>query len=204
MRTSSGLKVGILAEDRTDCDTLKVLVQRMLAARGHTASFKHRGKDGAAHLVRKAKVWMSELADEGCTVLLLVHDLDRSPANQMLNDQHALRVRLDKIPVPKGVVRYICIPIEELEAWFWSCPNALERIAPGTGKDRVQSSPERLTKPKEALIRLSASQRDGKARYTTGQNPELAELLDLELCARRCPSFRDLHTFLAASVVSVS
>jgi len=30
------------------------------------------------------------------------------------------------------------------------------------------------------------------------QNPGLAEILDLELCARRCPSFAELRAFVAA------
>ena len=32
----------------------------------------------------------------------------------------------------------------------------------------------------------------------SGANNELAELLDLELCARRCPSFAELRAFVAA------
>ncbi len=204
MRDRRDFKIGILAEDLTDCRTLEVLVGRLLAVHGKTASFARRGKDGCEHLMRKAKVWMAEMADAGCTALLFVHDLDRDPANRMLNKEPELRRRIEQIPFPKGIARHICIPIEELEAWFWSCPRVLERLAPGQGQSIVKPSPNLVTRPKESLIRLSASQHGGKARYTTQQNPELAALLDLDLCARRCPSFRDLQTFVAESVAAAS
>ena len=197
MRDRRDFKIGILAEDLTDCRTLEVLVGRLLQGHGKTASFARRGKDGCANLRRKARAWMGELTDVGCSALILVHDLDR-------NDETELHGRLSQIPVPRGVLHHICIPVEELEAWFWSCPTALDRVAPGQGKARARPSPHLLANPKESLIRLSASQHGGKARYTTQQNPELAALLDLDLCAQRCLSFRDLSTFIAASVVQVS
>lgn len=196
MASSSRLRVGILAEDQTDCETLKVLVRRILAGVGQQASFAHRAKDGCAHLRRKARVWMAELADDGCSLLLLVHDLDRNPQNGCLHVESELHDRLAEVAVPSGVRRHICIPVEELEAWFWSCPQPLERIAPGQGRSQLHPSPERLAKPKERLMHLSRQHHGGKARYTTGQNPELAALLDLDLCARRCPSFQKLQAFV--------
>lgn len=204
MRDKRSVKIGILAEDQTDCKTIEVLVGRLLAASGKTASFSHRGKDGCANLRRKAKAWMSELTDVGCVALILVHDLDRNPSNHALNDEAELRWRLVHIPAPPGVVHHICIPVEELEAWFWSCPTALDRLAPGQGKAKARPSPHLLPRPKEALIKLSAGEHGGKARYTTGQNPELAALLDLDLCASRCPSFRDLRAFLVDSVANAA
>jgi hypothetical protein len=204
MKDKRSVKIGILAEDQTDCKTIEVLVGRLLSASGKSASFSHRGKDGCANLRRKAKAWMGELTDVGCAALILIHDLDRNPSNHTLNDEAELRGRLAQIPVPRGVAHHICIPVEEVGAWFWSCPTALERVAPGQGNSRAKPSPHLLPKPKEALIKLSAAQHGGKARYTTGQNPELAALLDLELCASRCPSFRDLRSFVVDSVASAA
>lgn len=202
MRNKPSAKIGILAEDLTDCKTIEVLVDRLLSASGLHVSFFRRGKDGCAHLKRKAKAWMAELTEKGCSALILVHDLDRNPSNHTLNDEAELRSRLSQLPVPRGVALHICIPVEELEAWFWSCPTALDQVAPGHGQASVSRSPHLLKQPKEALIRLSAKQRGGKARYTTQQNPELAQRLDLDLCASRCPSFRDLRSFLQERVLA--
>lgn len=153
MKDKRSVKIGILAEDQTDCKTIEVLVGRLLSASGKSASFSHRGKDGCANLRRKAKAWMGELTDVGCAALILIHDLDRNPSNHTLNDEAELRGRLAQIPVPRGVAHHICIPVEEVGAWFWSCPTALERVAPGQENSRAKPSP-----PPSAKAQRSADQ----------------------------------------------
>ena len=129
----SARQFGILAEDQTDCDALGVLVRRIAGELFDAqVSIRRRSGKGCAKVRKKAEAWMKELAREECQAVILVHDLDRSPMN-VLNDEEALRQRLAQIEVPEGVERLICIPIEELVAWFWSDPEVVRIVGRGTG-----------------------------------------------------------------------
>jgi hypothetical protein len=65
----------------------------------------------------------------------------------------------------------------------------------GRGKGNAHPNPHLIIKPKEKLIQLSIGE-NRKPRYSTNMNVELAEKLNLELCATRCPSFKNLLDFL--------
>src|SRR5262245_11822258 len=94
-------KIGILAEDQTDCDTLATLVRRIVAeAERPPVAIKKIGYKGCAKLRKKAEADMKLMARDGCTAVVLVHDLDRDPANNALNDEHVLYVKLQMIEVP--------------------------------------------------------------------------------------------------------
>ena len=180
-------RIGLLAEDETDCDALEVLVRRIAAeANGRRPSVSKFGGHGCARLRNKAEPTLQTMVREGCTAAVLVHDLDRLP-------ERALRAELSRIAVPSGLPWLICIPVEELEAWFWSDPQVIQHV--GRGKGKASVSPHLIRKPKEALINLSRGA-NRKPRYRTSDNPRLAELLNLDTCADRCPSFRDLRQFI--------
>lgn len=183
----SGSRVALLAEDETDCDAVGELVRRIASDAGNPrVGVKKYWGHGCSRLRRKAEQKIKLMAADGCAAAILVHDLDR-------NDEDALRAELSRIEVPAGVWRHICIPVEELEAWFWSDPRVLQIVGRGEGKEHPE--PHRIKSPKEALIRLSRGA-DRRPRYTTNDNPSLAKELDLALCAKRCPAFRDLARFV--------
>ncbi len=154
---------------------------------------------GCSRLRRKAEANIKDLARQGCAGVVLLHDLDRNPQNGELNDEVALRRELEAIEIPDGLQRLICIPVEELEAWFWSDPSVIEEVGRRPGD--AHASPHLLKKPKEALMRLSIGA-NRKPRYSTNDNARLANKLDLELCARRCPSFRSLKSFIGGLVAT--
>lgn len=185
---------GVIGEDETDCAAIRVLIKRMV---GEKTRVERRYGNGCAEIYRKASAWMHELAKAGCTHVIVLHDLDRDPRNGQLKDERALRTRLEALAVPRGIARLVCIPIEELEAWFWSDPQILQQIA----RRPVDASlnPHTIPKPKEKLMALSRSAA-GAARYSTADNKDLARTLDLSLCAARCPAFRSLARFAGASL----
>lgn len=189
--------IGIMGEDETNVLTLRVILRRMIP-REVAIEKRHppRGRGGCAALRKTAKTYMKDLQASGCTAIILLHDLDLSSENNELNDEGRLRARLDAIPVPSGIERLICIPVEELKAWFWADQDVLDRVGPG---GKASASPHLIKQPKEKLRDLSW-RAHRKYSYATTQNPELAEILDLELCARRCPSFAGLRAFVAARV----
>jgi len=189
------LRIGLIAEDRTDCDTVAVLIRRIAEVQLGIDKYS---AGGCGMLRRKAERWLAMIADEGGDAAVVIHDLDRNPNNNELNDEVALRRRLAEISVPSGLKQLICVPVEELEAWFWADPAVIERV--GRGKGKASASPHSIARPKEQLQRLSAEV-SGKPRYNTNHNEELARALDLERCARLCPSFCELREFVRGLVI---
>jgi hypothetical protein len=190
------LELGVLAEDQNDCDVIDVLCRRILLGGGigpNAWRLRRRAGKGCAKLRRKAAGWLAELAQQGCRAAIIVHDLDRNPLNGSLNELAVLERELNVIPVPHGLIRHICIPVEEIEAWFFSSERVLERVCGKT--HRAHPSPDRIARPKEKLIDLSRGA-NRKPRYSQNDNSKLAEDLDLAECAKRCPAFEVLNRFV--------
>jgi hypothetical protein len=128
----TSLRLGVVAEDDTDCDVIDVLARRILP---DVRLRIDRRRDGGGPKLRiKAAAWMRELAENGCLSVVLLHDLDRNPSNEQLRNEQELRRHLAAIPVPKGVERLLCIPVEELEAWFWSDQKLISQLGRGRGR----------------------------------------------------------------------
>lgn len=185
----SNLKIAILAEDKTDCETIRKIVHRLL---GNNISIKTWGAKSCHILKKKLTAHLETLSRDGCNVFIIVHDLDRNPQNGSLNDESKLRKDLDKL-TSSFPNKHICIPIEELEAWFWSDPEVIKII--GGGKGQAKANPHTIPSPKEELLKLSIGE-NRKPRYSTNMNAELAAILNLKVCSDRCPSFQNLHDFL--------
>jgi hypothetical protein len=187
----SRLRIALIAEDETDCDAVRKIVQRVL---GSEIATKKWASKGCGILERKLSAKLNVLSNEGCNAFIIVRDLDRNPQNNTLNDEATLRKKLEQsASIVNPSQTLICIPVEELEAWFWSDPDVIQYV--GKGKGKASKNPHAIVQPKEALIKLSKIEKR-KPRYSTSDNEELAERLNLELCADRCPSFRSLLAFL--------
>jgi Domain of unknown function (DUF4276) len=191
----SKLRIALIAEDDTDCDAVRTIVQRVL---GSEIATKKWASKGCGVLERKLSAKLKVLSNEGCNVFIIVRDLDRNPQNNTLNDESKSRKKLEEsASIVKSERTLICIPVEELEAWFWSDPDVIQYI--GKGKGQASKNPDLVEQPKEALIKLSRGE-NRKPRYSTNMNVELAARLNLKLCADRCPSFKNLLNFLNSLV----
>lgn len=179
-----------MGEDASDVETLVALLRRILP-RSVGCDTRHppRGRAGCDKLRRAAPTYMKDLWASGCTLAILLHDLDLDSANNELKDESRLRARLSALPVPAGLELVICIPVEELEAWFWADQAVLDRIGEGA---KASNAPHTIKKPKEQLKHLSW-RKHYKIKRSTSDNPKLASMLDLDLCAARCPAFASLR-----------
>lgn len=187
----SNIKIALIAEDDTDCDAIRKIVHRVL---GEDVTTKKWASKGCSALKKKLTAKLKVLSNEGCSIFIIVHDLDRNPQNDSLNNETELRSKLESLS--SGVEsfnKHICIPIEELEAWFWSDPEVIEYL--GGKKGKAHPNPHEIKCPKEKLIELSVGE-NRKPRYSTNMNVELAERLNLNICSDRCPSFKNLLNFL--------
>lgn len=162
--SKSRLTIGLIAEDRTDCEAIKEIVKRVRSQ----AKTKSWASKGCSHLRRKLQAKINNMSEQGCTAFIILHDLDRNPLNNSLNNEHQLREELKQKSVfhPQKNV-HICIPIEELEAWFWSDQKIVSDL--GKGKGKSHRNPHLITKPKEKLIKLSQGE-NRKPRYSTNMN----------------------------------
>jgi hypothetical protein len=188
----SNCLIAVIAEDDTDCSTIRTIIHRVL---GEDIAIKKWASKGSSTLKRKLTAKLNAMSRDGCDAFIIVHDLDRNPYNGSLNDENQLRRTLEQATSSISDLKHICIPIEELEAWFWSDPNIVRHV--GKGKGKVHPNPHLIVKPKEKLMELSIGE-NRKPRYSTNMNEELAEKLDLEICAKSCSSFKSLLNFLDA------
>lgn len=183
--------IALIAEDDTDCEAVQKIIHRVL---GKETKTKKWASKGCSTLKKKLAPKLQAMSEEGCNVFVIIHDLDRDPQNNSLNDEAKLRKTLDAaVSEIQSNNKHICIPVEELEAWFWSDPEVVKYIGQGNGKAHL--NPHMIAKPKEELIKLSRDERR-RPRYSTNMNVKLAEMLNLEHCSDRCPSFKYLLKFL--------
>jgi len=187
----SNLKIALIAEDNTDCEAIRTIVHRVLGAEVTTKKWASKG---CSSLTKKLRAKLKLLSTEGCNIFIVVHDLDRNPQNGSLNNEQALRSKLEELSSEiESLKKHICIPIEELEAWFWSDPEVIKYL--GGEKGKAHPNPHEIKSPKEKLIELSVGE-NRKPRYSTNMNVELAERLNLNICSNRCASFKNLLNFL--------
>ena len=202
VKSEGAIRIGILAEDETDCNTIDILIRRMAAEVSCTSiGIDKHSTTGCGGVRKKAAAKMRQMLNEGCKAAVLVHDLDLNPNNQQLNDEEALRSTLSSLSVPTGLERLVCIPVEELEAWFWADPQIIQKIGQGRGK--ASPSPHLIRKPKEKLQKLSAAA-NKKPRYNTNDNSNHAATLDLAICSERCRAFKELRDFVHRIVTTPS
>jgi hypothetical protein len=172
---SSNPRIGIIAEDLTDVDCLKILIQKI--AVGKTPVLKGRGTNGGGNMLRieTMKKWIRSLYDEECRYLVVVHDLDRNTVSNELNNENELRAKVEKCladsPISK---KCIVIPIQELEAWLLS---------------DISDRPQTVVNPKEQFKKKDRN-------YRTSDNAKIAKRMDVSLILSRCPSFRPLQNFI--------
>jgi hypothetical protein len=137
------MKLGIIAEDYSDVAILKHLTTKLL--RSKKVGFKQFVGHGCGKLRRKCRAWADNLIRQGCSWIVVAHDLDQ-------NNETLLRTQLEnEIACVAETDRIVLIPIREIEAWLLFDANAIcaafkERACP-----HLPSSPESLIDPKKEL-----------------------------------------------------
>lgn len=182
----------VLAEDRSDADALVVLVKR-LSGEPRQRVLKH-GFSGCGELCRKAASHVQDFAAQGAEHFIVCHDADD-------NDPQAIKRKVrtclaQKAPMPEHCC--IVVPVQELEAWIIADERAITTVIPSL-TIRGMPRPERQASPKEWLVRESRRGRSQPLYVPTIHNAKVAEHLDTETVAAKCPSFRELVEFVQAA-----
>src|ERR1700743_835084 len=91
------IPLGILAEDESDVDVLKIFIQKI--SPNKKFSFKWRVGNGCGKLHRKCRDWAEDLKNKGCKYLIIARDLDRLPSAPKLKAE--INNNLSPSPIKK-------------------------------------------------------------------------------------------------------
>lgn len=182
--------VGIIAEDESDFESARILIERISGK--SNLGYRKKIGNGCGKLRRKCLLWSNELSQLGCGMLVLIHDLDRNDL-PTLSDQLSTALRSSTLSN-----RLICIPVEEIEAWFLADPTAIKRALNLRKLPRFSGMPEQVDSPKERLrdevFRCSDKNKD---YLNTRHNQILARHVDISLLRSRSPSFSKFYDFVS-------
>jgi hypothetical protein len=183
--------IGIIAEDNSDYETSKVLIKRII--KKDNISFKKAIGNGCGKIKRKALDYSRDLKNRGCNLLILLHDLDR---NQLVTLKAELDCKLEDSYIQNY---FVCIPIEEIEAWLLSDPNGIKVALNLRRAPNVKGQPEQIPSPKEKLEELvSICSNKEKVYLNTKHNELIASKICIDTVKQKCNSFQLLHDFLQA------
>ena len=184
-------RIGIIAEDESDVESAKVLIRRISARTD--LDFKRNIGNGCGRIARKCHGWAKDLRDRGCTHLILIQDLDSTDSEELSKLTEKLKAAISPSPIPSHL---ICIPVEELEAWWLSDPNAIKVALELDAMPRVEDHPEVIASPKEyidCIVRRCSANK--KQFLNTKHNPKIAANLNF-VNAKSCESFKPFFDFV--------
>src|SRR5437762_10341929 len=101
--------VGVIAEDQSDVDVISEILPKIAPRQ---LSIKRFLGHGSGRIANKCAGWARVLREQGCTRLILIHDLD---THQLVDLQARLHAALGECAI---VRRVIVIPVREIEAWL--------------------------------------------------------------------------------------
>jgi hypothetical protein len=193
--TKRNKTIGVIAEDDSDVESVKVLVHRI--ANNPNIGIKKSVGKGCGKIKRKCFGWSGDLKRRGCSLLILIHDRDTNNLNDLKTKIHNA---LNPCPIR---IFLICIPIQELEAWLLSDPKGIQTALHMKKPPKVKGLPETINSPKERLGELIRIASQGEIEYiNTEHNPKIAEKISINLVKEKCPSFKPFYDFVQLNLIN--
>lgn len=184
------MQFAVLAEDRSDAETLSLLIKRIRNNNGLRVKWK--GFGGSGDLFRNgAKDINLFHTAHNCTHFVVCHDADDGNV-----DDRRKRI-VDTIIKPSGIEAKFCalVPVQEIEAWFLSDLVAVKSVFNGIDSNRHVGRPEDVKDPKENLVGLVRRAKSQPRYITSIHNPKIAEYLNIGVVRKKCPSFEPFYDF---------
>lgn len=183
-------KIGIACEDVSDYDALTILIRRISGK--HNIPFEKFLGNGCGKLLNKLDSYAKGLADKKCTALIVVHDKDKEDLSTL---EYKIKSKLEDCTI---VHQLICIPVEELEAWFLSDMKVVKNVFSLKKEPKAIANPESVVSPKEALARIVRKNSEKrKISISTIHNKRLAEGVNINQVSRKCSSFQIFSSFVS-------
>lgn len=181
--------IGLIVEDNSDFEAFRILIQRIIQK--DNIKFRKAVSNGCGKLRRKAASYAVNLYQKGCNMIVIVHDLDRNNYNELKEDLEA------KISGSPAKFNFICIPIEEIEAWFLSDPKSIRVTFNLEKVPKIKGQPETIASPKEYIEQIVKIHSNKTKLYlNTKHNSQLSENVSIELINEKCNSFKELNDYL--------
>ena len=185
-------KIGVIAEDDSDVQVANELIKK-ISPRKEFVIRRFVGH-GCGKLRSKCFQWAIQLKNQGCSLLIVLHDLD----DRVLTN---LEAELKRLLRPSPIERHvIIIPIQEIEAWLLSDHVAIQNALRLRRKFPRISNPQAIADPKRMLGDLILSRSDKRKRYVVEDNQKIASHIELANI-RRCSSFVPLEQFIRTHLV---
>jgi len=179
--------LGLIAEDQSDVDVVQELVRKLARRNFRIRRFLGHG---CGRIHGKARVWAEQLHQEGCSLLVLISDLDHQTPAELYA---SLRTALEPCPIRQNV---IVIPVREIEAWLLADHKAVTRALNRQRPMKKQSNPEAIQNLKERLRDLIRERSSGRITYlNTVHNRKIANYVETRNL-NRCPSFAPFEQFI--------
>jgi hypothetical protein len=182
------IRIGVIAEDDSDVRVLGVLFEKIAPSKRFL--IKKFVGHGCGRISSKCHNWARNLKIQGCTALVVAHDLDTKVLATLYKDlADSLR--------PSPIARYvIVIPIRELEAWLLADCAAIQSALNLKARPARISNPEAILDAKR-LLKEIVFVKSGKTKrfISTVHNEAIARKIRLAELSR-CNSFKPLQTFV--------
>jgi hypothetical protein len=187
-------QIGIIAEDVSDVNSIKILIERIINRR---IGEKHYVGKGCGKIIRKCKDWSKLLYQQNCRILIVIHDSDNNlPIDIYSNVKNAL----EPCYFPKY---HICIPIQEFEAWLLSDPIGIKLAMNIQKVPKIKGDPENINSPKEYLEKVIYAASCGSRFYiNTKHNEIITEKISINKILQKCPAFKPFHKFIKDTLLS--
>ena len=173
------MKIGIIAEDDSDVAVMREFTCTLL--KPHVIGVKRFVGDGCGKLRRKYGAWARNLVRQGCSWVVVVHDLDAF-------SEQTLRLNLTNAVASSGAkATVVLIPRREIEAWLLYDCDAIAMAFKESKRPKLPGNPESLVDPKKHLRDL-IRKLYRKDYLNTVHNPAIAKHIDIS-ALRHSPSF---------------
>ena len=181
---------GIIAEDDSDYNTLRVLLNRILGI-DNVRTRKAVGKGGAKVKI-KCRKYAQNLKRRGCNRLIVMHDLDGSDKTEYAQLMNHLSGKLSPCPIDDKI---IVIPVQEIEGWLLSDVDAIKQVFGEPNKKVARfADPETVEDPKEEIGEI-VKRKLNKRYLNTIHNEQIAEKICLDRLYQ-CDSYKPLFHFV--------
>lgn len=181
--------IGLIVEDNSDFESFKKLISRI--TNKNNLTFKKAIGNGCGKVKRKAESYAKMLSLRGCNMIILVHDLDRNDHNNLKNEL------VKSIKSSPAEFNFVCIPIEEIEGWFLSDPQAIKDCFSLARLPRLLNKPENIPSPKEKIGEvIYQCSNKLKIYLNTKHNEILAENVSIDKMRDKCKSFEEFYEFI--------
>ncbi|NJO18653.1 MAG: DUF4276 family protein [Thioploca sp.] len=178
---------GVLGEDKSDVEILKVLIRKLAA--NEKITIKTKGYSGGGEMMKQGKQQLNLFKNLGCCRFIICYDAD----GEKLEKRYEKVVNQIVTPsdLKKEAAIGIVIPVQEIEAWILANIEVVTQIF-RNWQPKPVSNPESIDHPKEYLEKLSRDAK-GKPRYSHAiHNARVAQYLNLNKIRQKCPSFKPL------------